>query len=51
MQAPGSGGYGPPAGRDPAMLSADLIDGYVTPAAALRDYGFDGPIKAGDDDV
>ena len=37
--APGSGGYGPPAGRDKARLRADLADGYVTSAAARRDYG------------
>ena len=30
MVTPGSGGYGDPAGRDPAALREDLIDGYVT---------------------
>jgi N-methylhydantoinase B/oxoprolinase/acetone carboxylase alpha subunit len=39
VEAPGSGGYGPPAGRDPAALSEDLLDGYVTPAEARRVYG------------
>ena len=39
VDAPGSGGYGPPAERDPARLSEDLLDGYVTPTAARRDYG------------
>jgi len=39
IEAPGSGGYGPPSGRDPAALQADLLDGYVTPEAAARDYG------------
>ncbi|MGA9867635.1 MAG: hydantoinase B/oxoprolinase family protein [Acetobacteraceae bacterium] len=39
VRAPGSGGYGPPAGRDKARLRADLADGYVTSAAARRDYG------------
>jgi len=39
LQTPGSGGYGPPAGRDPAQLHEDLLDGYVTPEAAQRDYG------------
>jgi len=38
LQAPGSGGYGPPAAREPARLSEDLADGYVTAAAAWRDY-------------
>jgi N-methylhydantoinase B len=41
MEAPGSGGYGPAAERDRAALSEDLLDGYVTPAAARRDYGAD----------
>jgi N-methylhydantoinase B len=39
MEAPGSGGYGPPAARDPALLREDLADGYVTEEAARRDYG------------
>ncbi|MBY0329068.1 MAG: hydantoinase B/oxoprolinase family protein [Acetobacteraceae bacterium] len=39
IEAPGSGGYGPPAARDPAALRADLADGYVSPEAAARDYG------------
>ena len=41
LEAPGSGGYGDPRERDPAALCEDLLDGYVTPAAARRDYGFD----------
>jgi N-methylhydantoinase B len=40
IEAPGSGGFGNPAARDRAQLSEDLADGYVTPAAARRDYGF-----------
>ncbi|HEY0182020.1 MAG TPA: hydantoinase B/oxoprolinase family protein [Rhodopila sp.] len=39
VEAPGSGGYGPPSGRDPAALSEDLLDGYVTLSAARRVYG------------
>jgi N-methylhydantoinase B len=39
LEAPGSGGYGPPSGRDPAALSEDLLDGYVTAAEARRVYG------------
>jgi N-methylhydantoinase B len=39
MEAPGSGGYGPPAARDPALVREDLADGYVTPEAARCDYG------------
>jgi N-methylhydantoinase B len=41
VEAPGSGGYGPPSARDPVALSEDLLDGYVTPAGAKRDYGLD----------
>ena len=39
IEAPGSGGYGPPSERDHARLSEDLQDGYVSAAAARRDYG------------
>ncbi len=39
VEAPGSGGYGPPAERDPDALAEDLRDGYVSAAAARRDYG------------
>jgi N-methylhydantoinase B len=39
IEAPGSGGFGPPSGRDPAALRADLLDGYVSAEAARRDYG------------
>ena len=38
FDVPGSGGYGPPAERDPARLGQDLADGYVTPEGARRDY-------------
>ena len=39
VDAPGSGGYGPPAERDQVRLSEDLLDGYVTPSVARREYG------------
>ena len=39
MEAPGSGGFGPPSARDPTLLREDLADGYVTAEAARRDYG------------
>ena len=39
VQAPGSGGYGAPLGRDRAALSEDLLDGYVSIAEARRLYG------------
>jgi N-methylhydantoinase B len=41
LETPGAGGYGPPEAREPARLRDDLIDGYVTDAAAARDYGAD----------
>jgi N-methylhydantoinase B len=39
MATPGSGGFGPPGQRDPAAIGRDLVDGYVSAAAAGRDYG------------
>jgi N-methylhydantoinase B len=39
LRAPGSGGYGAPAERDPARLRDDVWNGYVTPGAAASDYG------------
>ena len=41
FEAPGSGGYGPPAERDPGRLADDVRDGYVSADAARRDYGAD----------
>ena len=43
MTTPGSGGFGPPIERDRAVLARDLMDGYVSAAAAQRDYGFADP--------
>lgn len=39
LHIPGGGGFGDPALRDPAALRDDLLDGYVTPEGAARDYG------------
>jgi N-methylhydantoinase B/oxoprolinase/acetone carboxylase alpha subunit len=36
---PGSGGFIAPAERDPALVSEDVADGYVSKAAARREYG------------
>jgi N-methylhydantoinase B len=33
MEAPGSGGYGPPSGRDNRLVHEDRADGYVTRGA------------------
>jgi N-methylhydantoinase B len=38
VEAPGSGGHGPPAGRDSTRLAEDVLDGYVSAEAARRDY-------------
>jgi N-methylhydantoinase B len=35
----GGGGYGPPAQRDPEAVAGDVREGYVSAAAAKRDYG------------
>ena len=42
LRLPGGGGYGDPAKRDRRLIESDLLNGYVTPAAARRDYGWDG---------
>jgi N-methylhydantoinase B len=39
LETPGGGGWGAPGGRDPARVRRDVQLGYVTPEAALRDYG------------
>src|SRR6266508_494493 len=43
MITPGSGGFGPVAGRDPAAIGRDLLDGYVSAASAKLDYGITDP--------
>jgi N-methylhydantoinase B/oxoprolinase/acetone carboxylase alpha subunit len=35
----GGGGYGDPLARDPELVLADVIDGYVSPERARSDYG------------
>ena len=35
----GAGGWGDPAGRDPAAVAADLTDGKISPERAEADYG------------
>lgn len=41
MTTPGSGGFGDPAKRDKKAIEADLLEGYVSPETAKRDYGVD----------
>jgi N-methylhydantoinase B len=43
MITPGSGGFGDVAARDPAAVGRDLLDGFVSAAAAKRDYGVSDP--------
>ena len=51
LETPGGGGYGPAAERSPEAVAADVRLGYVTPAAARRDYACvvaaDGTLDAG----
>lgn len=37
--APGGGGWGDPLTREPERVLQDVVEGFVTPEAALRDYG------------
>jgi N-methylhydantoinase B len=39
LETPGGGGYGPASERDTKAIARDLALGYVTEAAARRDYG------------
>jgi len=39
LDTPGGGGAGDPFARDPAAVMADVNEGYVSVAAAERDYG------------
>lgn len=36
----GGGGYGEPCRRDPRRIAEDIAQGFLTPAAAERDYGY-----------
>jgi N-methylhydantoinase B len=39
LETPGGGGFGDPLTRDPVRVARDVDLGYVTPAAARKDYG------------
>lgn len=41
VRTPGGGGFGDPKERDPALVAADLRDGYVSVEAACSTYGLD----------
>ncbi len=38
----GGDGYGDPCERDPSHIATDLKEGFLTPDAAKRDYGYPG---------
>jgi N-methylhydantoinase B len=42
----GGGGYGDPAKRDPRAIAEDIRQGFLTPVAAERDYGYRGAKEA-----
>ena len=42
LTTPGGGGYGEPKDRDPQRVWEDVLEGYVSPEAAVRDYGWHG---------
>ena len=39
LNPPGGGGYGDPLERDPQMILADVVSGYVTIDSARKAYG------------
>ncbi len=39
LRSPAGGGFGDPFERDPQAVLADVVEGLLTPEAALRDYG------------
>jgi N-methylhydantoinase B len=39
IDAPGGGGYGRPMEREPELVAADVLDGYVSLEKAQQDYG------------
>ncbi|MFN8458195.1 MAG: hydantoinase B/oxoprolinase family protein [Anaerolineae bacterium] len=39
--APGGGGWGDPLAREPERVLQDVVEGFVTPAAALQEYGLE----------
>jgi len=40
LSSAGGGGYGDPHKRDRAALARDIAEGYISPDAAKRDYGY-----------
>ncbi len=42
LESAGGGGCGDPKSRPPELIARDIEEGYVTPEAAKRDYGYEG---------
>jgi N-methylhydantoinase B len=42
LNGAGGGGYGDPKQRSREAVQTDIAEGYVTPEAAMREYGWDG---------
>ncbi|MDW8044103.1 MAG: hydantoinase B/oxoprolinase family protein, partial [Nitrososphaerota archaeon] len=40
VEAPGSGGVGNPAERSSELIAQDILNGYVSPESAEKDYGY-----------
>ena len=47
VETGGGGGYEPPGERDPALVLADVMNGYVSEHGAERDYGVRVSVKEG----
>jgi len=45
LVSPGGGGYGDPRVRDRELVLSDIRQGYISPTAAEREYGFRGSVK------
>jgi N-methylhydantoinase B len=43
----GAGGFGDPRKRDPGRVLADVREGFVSPKAALKDYGVKVDVRRG----
>lgn len=44
LTSPGGGGFGNPESRDRSLVLNDVLQGYVSPATAEREYGFKGEV-------
>ena len=51
VNLPGGGGYGDPLERDPEKVLWDVIDGYITPELAEKNYGVKVVYRGNDQDL